>query len=140
MKTVTTPHRPHRLPIAVIAPGYLLMAIYGMLSFIAFFDQTSFFESMDIPIPANEFTIWSWAGKNTALLLVMSVAFITRQRPLVVTSIAMLFVMQAGDVNAGAQSGTNVFMTWIAFALTVLLTALVSRDWREDTRTPTSTT
>ena len=116
------------------------MAIYGMLSFIAFFDQTSFFESMDIPIPANEFMIWSWAGKNTALLLVMSVAFITRQRPLVVTSIAMLLVMQAGDVNAGAQSGTNVFITWIAFALTVLLTALVARDWREDTRTPTSTT
>ncbi|MEM7284725.1 MAG: hypothetical protein AAF480_00100 [Actinomycetota bacterium] len=123
-------HTTPRLPVSVIAPGYLLMAIYAMLSFIALFDQTSFFESMDIPIPANEFMIWSWAGKNTALLVVMSVAFVTRLRFLVVTTIAMLLVMQAGDVNAGAQSGTNVFVTWIAFALTALLAALVAWDWR----------
>ena len=131
METPTT-HTTPRLPIPVIAPGYLLMAIYAMLSFIAFFDQTSFFESMDIPIPANDFMIWSWAGKNTALLLVMSVAFITRLRILVVTTIAMLLVMQAGDVNAGAQSGTNVFITWIAFGLTVLLAALVAWHSRSE--------
>ena len=37
----------------------------------------------------------------------------------------MRFTMQIGDVNAGAQSGVDVFVTWIAFALTAAQLALV---------------
>ena len=114
-----------RLGWATMAPSFLLIVIYAMLSFIGFFDQASFYDSMDIPVPSNEFLLYSWAGKNTAVLVGLVVATLTRLRVLVLTAIAMLFTMQMGDVNAGAQSGVNVFVTWIAFALTVAQLAIV---------------
>ncbi|MEM9038102.1 MAG: hypothetical protein AAGA99_13490 [Actinomycetota bacterium] len=124
--THTTP----KLPWVVVAPGFVLMAIYAMLSFISLGDQSSFYDSMDIPVPENEFLIWSWGGKNTAVLVGLSIAVISRLRFSMLTAIAMLFVMQLGDVNAGAQSGTNVFITWIAVAITVFQLALIVRHAR----------
>lgn len=114
-----------RIPRRFLAPTALLIVIYAMLSYYALADQTFFYESMEIPVPANEFLIWSWGGKNTAVLLGLAIGFVTRFRISMLTAIAMLFTMQAGDVNAGAQSGTNVFVTWIAFGLTVLQLALI---------------
>ena len=119
-----------RLRWALLAPSLLLIVIYTMLSFIGFFDQTSFYDSMDIPVPSNEFLLYSWAGKNTAVLLGLVIATVSRLRILVLTAIAMLFTMQMGDVNAGAQSGVNVFVTWIAFALTATQLAIVLLDAR----------
>ncbi len=114
-----------RIPRLFLLPTILLLAIYTMLSYVALADQNSFYDSMDIPVPANEFLLWSWGGKNTAVLLGLLIGFLTRYRISMLTAIAMLFVMQMGDVNAGAQSGTNVFVTWIAFGLTVLQLALI---------------
>ena len=108
----------------------MLILIYGMLSVIALFDQDSFYSSMDIPVPANEFLIWSWAGKNTAMLTILVIALVTRLRVMVYASLAMLLVGQAGDINAGAQSGTNVFVTWIAFGLVVVQIGLLWWDAR----------
>ncbi|MEM9465368.1 MAG: hypothetical protein AAGA90_08330 [Actinomycetota bacterium] len=114
-----------RLTWPMLVPAVVLIAIYTMLSYIGFFDQASFYDSMDIPVPSNEFLLYSWAGKNTAVLLGLVIATVTRLRVLVLTAIAMLVTMQMGDVNAGAQSGVNVFVTWIAFALTVAQLAIV---------------
>lgn len=111
-------------PRFLVIPG-LLVLIYGMLSVISFFDQDGFYSSMDIPVPANEFLIWSWAGKNTAMLTILVIALVTRLRVMVYASLAMLLVGQAGDINAGAQSGTNVFITWIAFGLVVVQIGLL---------------
>ncbi|MEM9890305.1 MAG: hypothetical protein AAF962_05535 [Actinomycetota bacterium] len=117
------------LPLVVV-PG-LLVLVYGMLSFISLFDQSSFYSSMDIPTPEHEFLLWSWGGKNSAMVLVLLAGVITRLRPIVITSMAMLLVGQAGDINAGAQSGTNVFVTWIAFGLVVVQIALLVWDHRQ---------
>ena len=115
---------------SLLLPSVLLIAIYTMLSVIGFFDQASFYDSMDIPVPSNEFLLYSWAGKNTAVLVGVILATLTRLRILVLTAIAMLLTMQMGDVNAGAQSGVNVFVTWIAFSLTVLQAGLIVVDAR----------
>ncbi|MEM9747272.1 MAG: hypothetical protein AAF945_11315 [Actinomycetota bacterium] len=112
-------------------PGVLVL-IYGMLSFISLGDQDFFYESMEINVPDNEFLLWSWGGKNTAMLTVLLVAAITRLRVLLVTAMAVLFVGQMGDVNAGAQSGVNVFITWIAFSLVVIQSVWMFLDWRAE--------
>lgn len=119
-------------PLMLIIPA-LLILIYGMLSYLAFFDQSFFYESMEIPTPEHEFLLWSWGGKNTAVLVGLIIATATRLRVVLVTLLTMLLVMQMGDVNAGAQSGTNVFITWIAFGLTVAELALLAWDRRRDT-------
>ncbi len=106
----------------------LLVAIYSMLSYISLADQSTFFSSMDIPEPSNEFLIWSWGGKNSAMVAVLLAGVLTRVRLVVVISLVMLLVGQMGDVNAGAQSGTNVFVTWIAFGLVVAQAGLLLWD------------
>ncbi len=120
----------------LIVPG-LLVLIYGMLSFISLADQSSFYDSMDIPVPSNEFLIWSWGGKNSAMVLVLLAGLVTRARLVVVISLAMLLVGQAGDINAGAQSGTNVFVTWIAFGLVVVEAAVLVWDRQREATVPT---
>ena len=72
-------------------------------------------------------------GKNTTVLVGLIIATVTRLRVVLVTLLTMLLVMQMGDVNAGAQSGTNVFITWIAFGLTVAELALLAWDRQRDT-------
>ena len=113
----------------VVIPG-LLVLIYGMLSFISLSDQSFFYESMEIPVPATEFLIWSWGGKNSAMLFVLVAGVVTRLRLVVVLSLGMLLVGQLGDINAGAQSGVNVFVTWIAFALVCAQIVLLIWDER----------
>lgn len=125
-ETHTTP----KLSWGVLTPSALLIVIYTMLSYLAFFDQDSFYESMDIPTPEHEFLLWSWGGKNTAVLVGLVLAVVSRLRFAMLGVIAMLVTMQFGDVNAGAQSGTNVFVTWIAFALTMVQLSLIAWDHR----------
>ena len=115
-----------RLPVThLVIPG-LLVLIYGMLSYLAFADQDFFYDSMEIPVPSNEFLLWSWGGKNTAMLVALLAAVLTRRSLLMVVAMAVLVTGQMGDVNAGAQSGVNVFVTWIAFGLVVAQTTLMA--------------
>ncbi len=115
-----------RLPLThLILPG-LLVLIYGMLSYLAFFDQEFFYDSMEIPVPSNEFLLWSWGGKNSAMLVALLAAVLTRRSLLMVVAMAVLVTGQMGDVNAGAQSGVNVFITWIAFGLVVAQMTLMA--------------
>ena len=117
------------LPFWSLVPALLLIAVYSMLSWLAFSNQTFFFESMTIPIPEHFFMIWSWGGKNTAMVVVILLsAFSRRALPLAIAC-AMLLTGQIGDLNAGARTDVNVFVTWIALGLTslqvmVLLVAL----------------
>ncbi len=115
----------------MVVPG-LLVLIYAMLSFLALADQAFFYESMEIPTPDNEFLLWSWGGKNTAMVAVLAIATFTRLRLLVVTALVMLFVGQVGDLNAGAQSGTSVFVTWLALTLVVVEVGLLWLDHRRN--------
>ena len=115
-----------RLPVThLVIPG-LLVLIYGMLSYLAFADQDFFYDSMEIPVPSNEFLLWSWGGKNTAMLVALLAGVLTRRSLLMVVAMAVLVTGQMGDVNAGAQSGVNVFVTWIAFGLVVAQTTLMA--------------
>ena len=121
-------HTTRRLPLPMVVIPGLLVLIYGMLSYISLSDQSFFYESMEIPVPANEFLLWSWGGKNSAMLFVLIAGVVTRLRLVVVLSLGMLLVGQLGDINAGAQSGVNVFVTWIAFALVCAQIALLVWD------------
>ena len=121
-----------RLDTKLLIVPILLVAIYTMLSVISLFNQDTFFDSMDIPRPENEFMIWSWGGKNTAMVSVLVMAVITRMRIVMITAMIMLLVGQAGDINAGAQSGTNVFITYIALGLVVVQLALLAADQRRE--------
>ena len=115
-----------RLPVThLVIPG-LLVLIHGMLSYLAFVDQDFFYDSMEIPVPSNEFLLWSWGGKNTAMLVALLAGVLTRRSLLMVVAMAVLVTGQMGDVNAGAQSGVNVFITWIAFGLVVAQTTLMA--------------
>ena len=115
-----------RLPVThLVIPG-LLVLTYGMLSYLAFADQDFFYDSMEIPVPSNEFLLWSWGGKNTAMLVALLAGVLTRRSLLMVVAMAVLVTGQMGDVNAGAQSGVNVFITWIAFGLVVAQTTLMA--------------
>ncbi len=125
-----TPEAARRLGWPLLVVPALLILIYGMLSFISLADQTFFYDSMEIPPPENEFLLWSWGGKNTAMLTVLIIGVATRLRSIVLTSLAMLIVGQIGDINAGSQSGTNVFITWIAFGLVMLQLGLLALDHR----------
>ncbi len=127
----TTTIEVRRLGLPFLIIPALLVLIYGMLSFISLSDQSFFYESMDIPVPEHEFLLWSWGGKNTAMLVVLLAGLVTRLRVVVLVGLVMLLVGQAGDINAGAQSGTNVFVTWIAFGLVLAQLALLGFDeWR----------
>ena len=103
----------------------LLVLIYGMLSYISLADQSFFYESMEIPVPENEFLLWSWGGKNSAMLAVLVLGIASRRALPVLIAMAMLLVGQFGDINAGAQSGVNVFVTYIALALVVVQLGLL---------------
>ncbi|MEM7094993.1 MAG: hypothetical protein AAF567_18475 [Actinomycetota bacterium] len=118
-------------PALLVIPAVLVL-IYGMLSWISLGAQSTFFESMEIPQPENEFMIWSWGGKNSAMVAVLISVLVTRARLVAIVSLVMLLVGQVGDVNAGAQSGTNVFVTWIAFALVVAQACLLWWDHRTE--------
>ncbi|MEM9343223.1 MAG: hypothetical protein AAGA87_09270 [Pseudomonadota bacterium] len=122
----------HPLPLWSLVPAILLVAIYTMLSWLAFRNQTFFFESMAIPIPEHFFMIWSWGGKNTAMVVVLLLSLISRRALPLVIACAMLLTGQIGDVNAGVRTNVNVFVTWIAFVLTcaqitMLYAALILR-------------
>ncbi|MEM7274300.1 MAG: hypothetical protein AAF547_14550 [Actinomycetota bacterium] len=123
-----SPYVTKRLAWPLLIVPVLLVAIYSMLSFLSLGDQDFFYSSMDIPVPNNEFLLWSWGGKNSAMVLVLLAGVVTRVRLVVVISLLMLLVGQAGDINAGAQSGTNVFVTWIAFGLVVVQGLLLLWD------------
>ncbi len=103
----------------------LLVLIYGMLSYISLADQSFFYESMEIPVPENEFLLWSWGGKNSAMLAVLVLGIASRRALPVLIAMAMLLVGQFGDINAGAQSGVNVFITYIALALVLVQLGLL---------------
>ena len=106
----------------------LLVVIYSMLSIVALFNQTSFFDSMEIPIPEHRFMIFSWAGKNTAIVVGLVLAILSRRlRPLLIM-MAVLLTMQLGDINAGLITDVNVFITWIAFALLALEALVLDRS------------
>lgn len=130
--TTSDVHVTKRLSWPMVAIPGVLVLIYGMLSFISLGDQSFFYESMEIPTPEHEFLLWSWGGKNTAMLAVIAAGFLSRLRLVVGLSLGMLLVGQLGDINAGAQSGTNVFITWIAFGLVVAQIALMELDRRRN--------
>ena len=113
------------LPLWSMVPGLLLVALYTMLSWLAFTNQTFFFESMTIPIPEHFFMIWSWGGKNTAMVVVLLLSLLSRRALPLSIACAMLLVGQMGDVNAGARTNVNVFITWIGFGLTLCQIALI---------------
>lgn len=108
------------LPLWAVIPGALLVALYAMLSWLAFTNQTFFFESMTIPIPEHFFMIWSWGGKNSAMVSVLLLSIVSRRALPLAIACVMLLVGQIGDVNAGMRTNVDVFITWIALAFTLL--------------------
>ena len=108
----------------LILPG-LLLFIYSFLSYLAFADQGFFFESMQMPKPNHDFLIWSWGGKNTAIVVGLAIAIISRQAQMLWLMLAVLFTMQWGDVNAGTRTGVDVFVTYLAMGLTLLQAGLM---------------
>ena len=63
---------------------------------------------MEIPVPEHEFLLWSWGGKNTAMVAVLLAGVITRARLVVVISLLMLLVMNARATKALRAAGYKV--------------------------------
>lgn len=124
-RPMTTLFENRLLPIWALIPAALLVALNTMLSWLAFTNQTFFFESMTIPIPEHFFMIWSWGGKNTAMVVVLLLSLLSRRALPLGIACAMLLTGQMGDINAGLRTNVDVFITWIAFALTLGQIALL---------------
>lgn len=122
------------LPFWSLIPAGFLVAIYSMLSWLAFSDQKFFFESMTIPIPEHFFMIWSWGGKNTAMVVALLLSLLSRRALPLAIACAMLLAGQMGDINAGLRTEVNVFITWIAFVMTLSQIALLSVVIRRKTQ------
>ena len=103
-----------KLPYWALIPAAFLLFIYVMLSYLAFADQAFWYESMAIPVPEHAFLLLSWGGKNNAMVMSLLLAVISRQRLPLSIAMAVLFTGQLGDAFAGAQTGVNVFVTYIA--------------------------
>lgn len=73
----------------------------------------------------HDFTIISWAGKNTAVVVGLLLAILTRKKIPLLIFMAVLFTMQMGDVYAGAKTGVNVFVTYIALSLVLVETIIL---------------
>ncbi|MEM8863028.1 MAG: hypothetical protein AAGD96_32355 [Chloroflexota bacterium] len=106
-----------KLPWWALIPAVLIILVYGMLSFIAFFNPESWYGSMGIPVPEHAFLLISWGGKNTAMVVSILLALISRQRLPMAIALAVFFTGQLGDTVAGAQTGVNVFVTYIGMGL-----------------------
>ena len=116
----------HKLPILLLIVPILLVLLYSMLSWLAFTDPTFFFTSMEIPIPEHDFMLLSWGGKNTAIVVGLVLATLSRQRLPLWIMLAVLLTMQLGDINAGSRTNVNVFITFIGLAGVVIQAGLMA--------------
>ncbi|MEM7110929.1 MAG: hypothetical protein AAF614_00750 [Chloroflexota bacterium] len=110
----------NKLPLWAFIPGLFLLLIYGMLSYLAFADPTFWYESMGIPTPEHGFLLLSWGGKNNAMFISLLLGLLSRQRLPVAIALAVLLTGQLGDSFAGAQTGVNVFVTYIGMGFVAL--------------------
>ena len=124
-----------KLPWWALIPAVLIILVYSMLSYIAFFDPASWYSSMGIPQPEHGFIITSWGGKNTAMVVSILLALISRRRLPMAIALAVFFTGQIGDAVAGAQTGVNVFITYIGMGLVAaqLVAMLISSQSSEST-------
>ncbi|MEM7801311.1 MAG: hypothetical protein AAF633_19110 [Chloroflexota bacterium] len=122
----------------VLVPLLFLVFIYAMLSYLAFYNQPFWYESMGIPQPGHGFLLLSWGGKNNAMLISLVLGILTRQRLPILIAMAVLFTGQLGDAFAGAQTGVNVFVTYIAMALVAFTLVLLYVEQETVFRQPVS--
>ncbi|MEM9951098.1 MAG: hypothetical protein AAF846_05845 [Chloroflexota bacterium] len=126
-----------KLPLwALIVPA-LLVALYTMLSWLAFTDPTFFYESMEIPIPEHGFMLLSWGGKNGAIVVALLLATLSRQRLPIWIMLVALVTMQFGDINAGFQTNVNVFITYIGLTMVVIEAGLLVFAYNRQTNQTT---
>ncbi len=67
----------------------------------------------------------SWGGKNTAIVVGLLLAMLSRQRLPILIMMAVLLTMQFGDINAGMRTNVNVFITYIGLAFVLLQLILI---------------
>ncbi len=114
-----------KLPLWLLIVPTLLVLIYSMLSWLAFTDLEFFYTSMDIPIPEHGFMLLSWGGKNTAIVVGLILAILSRQLLPLLIMMVVLVTMQFGDINAGFQTNVNVFITFIGLGGVILEAILI---------------
>lgn len=126
-KSTHTP--PTKLSWWLMICPWLLVIVYSFLSYVAFADPTGFYTSMDIPIPEHGFVLLSWGGKNTAIVVALILANLSRQRFPLIMMLTALLTMQFGDVNAGVRTNVNVFVTFIGMGLVLIEAVLLAIDY-----------
>ena len=109
----------------VLIPLILLLAVYGMLSYLAFVDPAFWYDSMGIPTPEHGFLLLSWGGKNTAMVIGLLLATLSRQSLPILMMMGVFLTGQLGDTVAGAQTGVNVFVTFIGMGLVAVTLILL---------------
>ena len=115
----------NKLPLWALIPSAVLLLIYLMLSYLAFADPGFWYESMGIPTPKHGFLLMSWGGKNNAMVISLLLGVLSRQRLPLAIAMAVLFTGQMGDALAGAQTGVNVFVTYIALTFVIIQLVLM---------------
>lgn len=85
---------------------------------------------MAMPYPNHDFLIWSWAGKNSAIVIGLLLSILSRRNLPLIIMMAVLLTMQLGDIYAGAKTGVNVFVTYMALSLVALTILLRLRAYK----------
>ena len=80
---------------------------------------------MTIPIPEHGFMLLSWGGKNTAIVVGLILAMVSRRLQTILIMMGVLLTMQFGDINAGARTNVNVFVTYIGMGFVIFELILV---------------
>lgn len=115
---------------------WLLVIVYSFLSWLAFADPTTFYTSMNIPIPEHGFVLLSWGGKNTAIVVALILANLSRQRFPLIMMLTALLTMQFGDINAGIRTDVDVFVTFVGMGLVLIEAVLLAIDYYKKPNNP----
>lgn len=96
----------------------LLVLLYGALSWIVWIEPTWFHSAMKTT--EQGFLLFSWAGKNAALVIALLLATIARQSlPLIIILVALI-VTQLNDIFAGVRTDVTTNLSYIGLTLVMI--------------------
>lgn len=102
---------------ALIIPA-LLILLYGWLSWLAWFDPIWFYGSMKTT--EQGFLLFSWGGKNAAIVVGLLLASIYRRKPPLIIALVTLIVTQLVDIFAGVKTDVTTSLGYVGLTLVMI--------------------
>jgi len=129
---------PNYLPWWILIIPVLLILLYGWLSWQAWFDPTWFYGSMKAT--EHGFLLFSWGGKNAAILVGLLLASIYRRKLPLVIALMTLIVAQLSDIFAGVKTDVTTSLSYVGLILVMIelfLLWLIEQEKKKPTRQKT---